>query len=129
MLKGNELPAAPSGDRILVQTDPPGDKIGRIWIPDIAKLRAHTGVIVHAGLKALDTMYDNDHRIGDRVWWGQFAGVIEKWDHITKPGRNPKCEHNGHGDDHGAQWESLPCDVDMVRLWTCRDCAAERREE
>jgi co-chaperonin GroES (HSP10) len=96
VLKGNELPAMPSNDRIMVLRDPPETKtITSLVIPDSAQVRANTGTIIHAGLKARDIMFDHGHELGDHVWYGKFAGVWQEWKHITKPGKDPKCEHAG----------------------------------
>lgn len=127
MLKGNDLPGCPNNDRILVRPDPPEDKQGALWVPDVAKIRAHHGTILHAGLKARDFMWDHDHRIGDRIFWGQFAGALEAWDHITKPGKDPKCNHDKLGPDE--QWARQPSGVDRVSKWSCASCGAERTEE
>lgn len=115
MLKGNELPAFPSNDRIMVKPDVPPEKEGVLWVPDVAKHRANKGVILHAGLSASDMCHDHEHRIGDRVWWGQFAGVIEEWSHITKPG-DDSCSHD---------WDRGSSPGDRMVLRTCTKCHAE----
>lgn len=113
-----QLPAAPSGHRILVRPNPPDDKSGDIHIPDIAKERPHTGVIIAAGLNARDLMHDHGHQIGDVIWWGKFAGVLEEWDHIIEDGKPCK----------GHDWNRLPSFVDRVSEWKCA-CGSLRRAE
>lgn len=94
ILIGDALPALPEADRILVRPNPPvTETVGGLEIPDIAQHQAHEGRIIAAGLKALDIMYDNGQQIGDHVIYGQFAGAWEEWDHIVKPGKDPKCAH------------------------------------
>ncbi len=94
ILIGDELPALPEADRIMVRPNPPvTETIGGLEIPEVAQHQAHEGRILAAGLKALDIMYDNGQQIGDAVLYGQFAGAGEEWDHIVKPGNDPKCAH------------------------------------
>lgn len=118
MLIGDELPGTPNNDRVMVKPDPPPEKEGALWVPDIAKHRANKGVLMAAGLLAHDKLADNDDRIGDRIWWGQYAGVIEEWDHITEPGREG-CEHT---------WSRGPSPGDRITLFLC-DCGAKRLKE
>lgn len=113
-----QLPAAPSGHRLLVRPNPPDEKAGELHIPDIAKERPHTGAILAAGLSAHDLMHDHGHQVGDMIWWGKYSGVIEEWDHIVEEGK-PCKEHD---------WSRLPSPADRVSEWQCR-CGTMRRAE
>ncbi len=94
MLKFDELPALPENDRIMVLPDAPKKTTeGGIEIPEDAQRHANYGVVVAAGLKASDVLHDHGGRIGDRIWFGQYAGVIEEWDHIIKAGKK-RCKHD-----------------------------------
>lgn len=117
--EGDELPWLVRGSRILVKPDKPKSETeGGLYIPDIAKFHANFGVIVGAGLAALDQMRDQGDQIGDRVCYGQFAGIWEEWDHITKAGKV----------DHDHEWNRVRCDVDETNLFGCA-CGAERTVE
>lgn len=120
MLTGNQLPCAPNNDRILVQPDPPREQSeGGLIIPNTSQVRANFGHVLAAGLVAMDRMHDHGHEIGDRIWWGQFAGVIEEWDHVTKPGKGP-CEHD---------WSRTKSPAVNVHAFICDHCSAYRLKE
>ena len=122
ILEGDALPCAPNNDRIMVRPDPPqGQTDGGLIIPEIAQKRASFGVIVHAGLKARDELYDNGHEIGDRIWFGQFAGVWEEWDHIIVAGKDTKCPHES--------WSRRPSPGDRMQAKECSACGARRLQE
>lgn len=90
-----ELPVAPSGERVLLLPNPATDvSDGGIILPETAKMRGYSGRVVAAGLDALDKLYDHGIEIGDEVWWGKYAGVIEEWDHLVQPGTGPCAEHS-----------------------------------
>ncbi len=117
--EGDELPWAVRGSRVLVKPDQPKDRSeGGLVIPEIAQHRAWFGTIIGAGLSALDGMTDYDDRIGDRVCYGQFAGMWEEWDHITKTG-DAACDH---------EWSWLKCDLVETNMFSCK-CGAERTVE
>jgi chaperonin GroES len=121
VLNKNELPVAPLGERILLLPDPPDELTdGGLHIPEIAQSRPFAGRVVAAGLKALDKLYDNETRIGDRCWWGKFAGVIEEWDHIVEDGKEACDAHS---------WERAPSPGDRIAAYSCRACSAVRWAE
>ncbi len=120
MLKFDELPSTPENDRIMVVPDQPATRSkGGLHIPDIAQKQAMSATLIDAGLRARDILHDNGAQMGDKVLFGQFAGVWEEWDHITKEGR-PECTHD---------W-SRDSDRDGFRreAWAC-NCGAERTQE
>ena len=119
VLGRNELPGAPAGERVLLLQDPPksASEYG-IHIPDVAQRRPSTGVLLDAGLQALDKLHDAGIEIGDHVIWGQFAGVIYEWDHIHSNGSQP-CEHEG-------SWTRLPSPRDRASAFKCEKCEAVR---
>lgn len=118
VLEKDELPGSAIGDRVLLLPDPPMEEseYGLI-IPDIAQHRPCTGVLLDAGLSALDKLYDQGVAIGDSVIWGKFAGVIWEWDHIHEDGRHVRCEH---------QWARVASPRDRVAAHRCERCAAIR---
>lgn len=119
--KKGHLPAAPVGDRVLLLQDPPMDKTEYgIIIPDEGKLRPSTGVLLSAGLAALDKLYDNGIEMGDHVMWGKFAGVIYEWDHLLNEPKNPCEEHN---------WTRGKNPRDRTAAHTCDVCGADRLVE
>jgi len=122
--EAGELPAAPRGSRILVKPDEPDDQtVTGLKIPDVAKNRVATGVILSAGLAAHDQMHDHLDKVGDRVWWGLLAGVWQEWDHIVKPGKDASCGHN-----EPDCWSRHPCTRDRTNAFACK-CGAIRWQE
>ncbi len=122
MLKFDELPSTPENDRIMVQPDQPVEKtIGGLHIPDIGVKVANQGKILSGGLLAMDVMYDRDDRVGDTVLFGQFSGVWEEWEHITKAGNNPDCTHENWAYDPDAKgfrrqgYKCSDCDARMMQ--------------
>ncbi len=95
MLKFDELPSTPLNDRIMVLPDPPRQETeGGLVIPEIAQKQALEATLVDAGLRARDILHDNGDMIGDRILFGQFAGVWEERDHLVKDGNDPSCPHS-----------------------------------
>ncbi len=123
MLKFEELPSLPEGDRIMVQPEEPQNETeGRLVIPEIAQRHANVGRIVAAGLKALDILVDNGGKVGDRIWFGQYAGVWEEWDHIVKAGGDASCKH--------VEWSREPSLSGIRRNgYKCDSCGALRKQE
>lgn len=119
MLRKDQMPACPSGDRILVEPEmPETESIGGLIIPQTSQMQAMFGRIMHAGLAARDQMYDNGHEIGDRIWHGQFAGVWAEFDRLTKEGSDD-C---AHGD-----WSRVePFGVFKTEHFECSACGAHR---
>jgi co-chaperonin GroES (HSP10) len=119
ILKGDQLPGMPAHDLIMIQPDPvETETIVKLVIPELAQVRASSGRIVHAGLKARDQMYDNGHELGDRIWFGKYAGIWEEWDHITEPGKED-CTHD---------WARAPNPGDRMQAFVC-ECGAKRLQE
>lgn len=119
ILRDGQLPAAPTGERIMVIADPPPEESQVIVKPDDQKLRPHIGVIMHAGLGALDKMHDHGHEIGDRIWWGKFAGVFEEWDRITvETKKGAACDH---------LWTRQAAPMPHVKVWKCDHCESTRQ--
>ena len=124
ILKVDELPALPEADRIMVRPQEPQEETetGRLVLPDVAKTQAHFGTIVAAGLKALDIMYDNGQEVGDTIWYGQFAGTWEEWDHLVKAGNKASCKHES--------WDYEPSlKTFRGKGWKCGGCGALRKQE
>ena len=118
MLSRDQKPAAASGFRIMVLPDPPRQESQIIVKPaDLDKV-PHVGIIVGAGLIARDKLYDNGHELGDRVWWGKFAGVMEEWDRILEG--KASCEH---------LWRRVPEPLPESRAWECDHCKGKRRAD
>jgi co-chaperonin GroES (HSP10) len=117
ILKNGELPSAAIGDRVMMLPEPPKQESEYgIVIPGVAQHRPSTGILLDAGLAALDKLYDNGIEIGDKCWWGQFAGVIYEWDHITEYGKF--C------DEHS--WERRPSPRDRTSAHECSRCGCKR---
>jgi chaperonin GroES len=121
MLVGDQLPGFPNNDRVMIKPDPPEERTsGGLYIPEKAQVWSVKGTIINAGLTARDLMYDHGHKLGDRVQFGQLAGVWLEWDHITEPGDKADCAHD---------WVSAPCHVQRVQKKKCVTCGAGRTQE
>jgi co-chaperonin GroES (HSP10) len=111
----------PNNDRVMIQPDPPEERTsGGLYIPEKAQQWSVKGTILHGGLTARDLMYDHGHQVGDRVQFGQLAGVWLEWDHITELGIKLDCIHD---------WVSAPCHVPRVQKKKCHECGAVRTQE
>jgi len=122
MLKFDELPSTPENDRIMVRPDEPESRSkGGLFIPEIAQKQAMSATLIDAGLRARDILYDNGAKMGDKVLFGQFAGVWEEWDHITAAGNDPACLHDWARDSER--------DGFRREAWRCDACGAERLQE
>jgi co-chaperonin GroES (HSP10) len=114
------LPAQPRGHRMMCKPNPPKTESDcGIIIPDTAQILPVIGVIIHAGLNARDAMYDHGDEIGDTVWWGKFAGVMEEWDRIVEDGNKKGCDHD--------TWNRLPSPGKNVHRFECTACKAVRQ--
>lgn len=121
-------PAKPLGSRCFILPKPVTKTTeGGLVKPETAMERTFAGILLQAGDQAADKLYDLDCRIGDEVWYGKFAGVIEEWQRIVKDGEGKACEHD-------SVWEIVPRDdkrwsavkghdIDM-ELRSCRMCGA-----
>lgn len=120
--EANELPWLPRGSRIMIKPDKPDEQTEcGLVIPGEAQKRGMMGMIVAAGLGARDQMHDQGDEVGDRICFGQFAGIWEEWDHITEPGSDAKCAH--------AAWDRVPCRLDRTNAFACSACGAKRFQE
>ena len=76
-----ELPYLPAGKVVLVFRLPNETKTaGGLFIAETAQDPKTMGVLVGAGLEALDILRDHLIEIGDIVWFGKFEG----WEHEVK---------------------------------------------
>lgn len=117
ILRKGQLPAAVRGHRILVKPAPPIQESDVIIKPEAYEYLPNKGTLIAAGLTAMDVMHDHDVRLGDEIWWGKFAGVIEEWDHIEDEGK-----------DHEHTWTARPSGHPRNRKWAC-ECKATRIAE
>jgi co-chaperonin GroES (HSP10) len=91
----NDLPIQPLGERVAYRQNPPDEESeGGVVVPEVAQHKPFAGVLIAAGLQAMDKLYDMGVEIGDEVWWGKFAGVMEEWDHIVESGNKIGCKHD-----------------------------------
>ena len=85
-LEGDELPFLPTGERLLVREMPPKTKtLGGIDLPDnmVDDFKSFSGIIMAAGLDALEAMSAHGYRIGDEILFGRYAGIVEEWAIVT----------------------------------------------
>lgn len=121
VLGPTDLPIQPLGERVAYRQNPPDEESeGGIVVPEVAQHKPFAGILLAAGLQALDKLYDMGVQIGDEVWWGKFAGVMEEWDHIVEPGKTANCEHG---------WARHIVKRYGIQGFKCEKCAAIRYVE
>ena len=113
------LPATPRGHRLLCEPLSPKEETETgLVIPAIAQHRPHMGRIIAAGLVALDNMHDHGDQLGDEIWWGKFAGVMEEWDRLTEEGKGAaNCAHS---------WDRQPAPLKDHSAYQCSVCKSKR---
>lgn len=128
-----KAPAHPMGARVLVREFPVASKTeGGLAVADVAKKRYFAGELIAVGDQAADKLYDLGAEIGDEVWYAQYAGLVEEWQHIVAPGSDTNCAHD-------STWEFVPRDDkawevvgepnDNMQLRSCRTCGAKKLAE
>lgn len=118
----DELPFAVIGDRVLVIERPEEERtIGGLILPKESAKKSNSGILVHAGLSALDKMYDAGITLGDEVYFSMYAGVYVELRHVAVPGNDPDCSHD---------WKahSSPPSKNRYR-YKCTNCGAIKRVE
>lgn len=130
--KLRKAPAHPLGDRVFVRPfAAESESAGGIVVPDSAKKRNFAGVLVAVGDKAADKLWDLGVEIGDEIWYGQYAGLIEQWDHIIKDGKGD-CPHDGRWDLVGRdrkEWSLVHRPDPDMQLRECGQCGALKLSE
>lgn len=125
-------PAHPLGERVFLRPLPIAGKTeGGLEIADIAKERTFAGLLLAAGDQAADKLYDVDFRIGDEVWYGKYAGVIEEWQHIVYDGEI-KCSHETVWEfvpRNDPRWSAVRTPDEDQQLRACRACGALKLSE
>lgn len=118
---GNELPQQPVGDKVLVLEAPPDLRsLGGVILPEKSVVKQQvSGMIVAAGLDALDKLRDSGLAVGHVVSWSKYAGVIAEWRRIIVLGTDPACEH--------ADWGSMPQPEGSPKRYRCTACGAVMR--
>lgn len=70
------IPGLPMGKTILVFRIPPVEKTaGGLYIPETHQGEQEIGVLLAAGLGALDVLKAALIEVGDIIWFGRFAGT------------------------------------------------------
>jgi co-chaperonin GroES (HSP10) len=119
-------PAHPLGERVLVREFPiEGKTEGGLELADVAKERYFGGTLIAAGDQAADKLYDLGVEIGDEIWYGKYAGLVQEWQHIAGAD-NPKCPHDGSWDyvaKTDPRWKKIGIEPDdNVTLRACAAC-------
>lgn len=65
---------APQGTTYKYASDGTMMTEGGLAVPDEARRSENRGILVSAGLKAMDVLNDNCIELGDIIWFGRFAG-------------------------------------------------------
>jgi chaperonin GroES len=126
-------PGMPLGERVLVREFPPESTTeGGIELADNAKERYFAGVIVAAGDQAADRLYDLGVELGDEVWFGKYAGLIQEWQHIVGDVDVKDCPHDSiwelvPRDDNRWRYAGAPDDNRTLRA--CRSCGTLKLAE
>lgn len=120
-----KAPAHPLGARVLVREFPVESKSeGGIDTPDIAKERYFAGTLIAVGDQAADRLYDLGVEMGDEVWYGKYAGLVQEWQHIVGEDKLA-CPHDGAWEFVPATdkaWELVGTPNENMRLRRCRSC-------
>lgn len=127
-----DAPGVPLGARVLVREfAAESQSEGGLALAETAKERYFAGTIVAAGDQAADRLYDLGVEIGDEVWFGKYAGLIQEWQHLV--GRdNADCPHDSvfeavTRDDK--RWAGLGSKDDNRTLRACRSCGTLKLTE
>lgn len=73
------IPYLPIGHNVLVFRLPEEERsAGGLYLAESTREQKHAGVLVSAGLAALDVLADHLVDIGDVVWFGKYAGHDEE---------------------------------------------------
>ncbi len=126
-------PAHPMGARVLVREFPVASQTeGGLAIADVAKKRYFAGELIAVGDQAADKLYDLGCEIGDEIWYAQYAGLVEEWQHIVAPGSDTNCAHDSTWefvpkDDEG--WKAIGEPNENMQLRACRGCGAKKLAE
>lgn len=97
-----QAPGLPLGNRVLVREFPPESKTeGGIEKAEVAIERYFAGTLIAAGDQAADRLYDLGVLLGDEVWYGKYAGLIQEWQHIVGEVDVKDCPHD-------SAWEFVP---------------------
>jgi co-chaperonin GroES (HSP10) len=127
-----DAPAHPLGERVLVWEYPPETVTeGGLAIAETAQKRYMAGLLIAAGDQAADKLYDLGAELGDEVWFAQYAGLIESWQHIVGEdaascAHDSVWEHVPAGDERWAPWGG-PNENRSLRA--CRNCGTLKLTE
>lgn len=120
-----QAPAHPLGARVLLREFPVESKSeGGLVKPDVAKAHYFGGEIVAAGDQAADALRDLGVEIGDEVWFAQYAGILQEWQHIVGLD-DMKCLHTGVWDyvaTTDGRWNAVGEPNENLQLRECRNC-------
>lgn len=118
-------PAHPLGNRVLVREFPVESKTeGGLVKPDVARERYFAGTLIAAGDQAADRLYDLGVEIGDEIWYGKYAGLVQEWQHIVGNDKTA-CPHEGAWDlipHSDPRWKSVGEPNENIKLRSCRAC-------
>lgn len=127
-----ESPAHPLGARVLVREFPVESKSqGGLETPDVAKERYFAGTLIAAGDQAADRLYDLGVELGDEVWYGKYAGLVQAWQHIVGPDKE-SCAHFGVWDfvpKTDPAWSLVGEPNENMELRSCRECSTLKVSE
>ncbi len=119
-------PGLPLGNRVLVREFPPESKTeGGLELAEQSKERYFAGTLIAAGDQAADRLYDIGVELGDEVWFGKYAGLIQEWQHLVGEVDVTGCAHDSAWefvarDDH--RWRFAGTPDDNRNLRSCRTC-------
>ena len=125
-------PGVPLGSRVLVREFAPESKTeGGLAVAETAKERYFAGVIVAAGDQAADKLYDLGVELGDEIWYGKYAGLIQEWQHIVGEDR-AGCPHDSAWEyvtKDDKRWAAQGGHDDNRTLRACRSCGTLKLAE
>lgn len=128
-----QAPGLPLGNRVLVREFPPESKTeGGLELAETSKERYFAGTLLAAGDQAADRLYDLGVELGDEVWFGKYAGLIQEWQHIVGEVDIKECPHTGAWDlvpRDDQRWRFAGTPDDNRSLRACRSCGTLKLTE
>ena len=127
-----KAPAHPLGERVFVRPLPIATTTeSGLEIADIAKKRQFSGRLIAVGDQAADKLWDLGVRLGDEIWYAQYAGIIEEWQHLLSEGEGA-CPHDSAWDfipREDKRWSLVAHPDSEMQLRSCRSCGAVKVSE
>lgn len=115
------IPSHPIGDICMVYRIPGAEKVGVLYVPEEHREVAERGVLLAAGLGALDKLADHGVEIGDIVEFGRYAGRERQDERARKEGEAGKAILRMKADD-------IQCSEDLIERLASGELTVKRSD-